>query len=253
VGRALQSGNDMMSPQSSPRQTLSYLRDLMASRSIHPKNKLGQNFLIDLNLLDVMVRAAELSRLDLVLEVGSGTGGLTNRLAEHAGAVLSVEIDALADSNAAAAYRAVWRLADRGDPAVRYLEERLQPVVEADGQRWRKLLDQLDSNRPAEREAASRELAKLGYQIEMTLVRTAEQTGLAEVRRRVRALLEALPRESSPEALQQSRALQVLELLGTTEARRLLKILAQGAAEARLTQEARSSLQRLAKRPAAPP
>jgi 16S rRNA (adenine1518-N6/adenine1519-N6)-dimethyltransferase len=83
----------MKSPQSSPRQTLTYLRTLMESRGIHPKNKLGQNFLIDLNLLDVVVGAAELSREDLVLEVGSGTGSLTNRLAEHAGAVLSVEID----------------------------------------------------------------------------------------------------------------------------------------------------------------
>jgi 16S rRNA (adenine1518-N6/adenine1519-N6)-dimethyltransferase len=83
----------MTVPQTSPRQTLTYLRNLMDSRGIHPKNKLGQNFLIDLNLLSVIVHAAELSRQDLVLEVGSGTGSLTNRLAEQAGAVLSIEID----------------------------------------------------------------------------------------------------------------------------------------------------------------
>jgi 16S rRNA (adenine1518-N6/adenine1519-N6)-dimethyltransferase len=83
----------MLPPHSSPRQTLSYLRQLMESRGIHPKNKLGQNFLIDLNLLDVIVGTAELSREDLVLEVGTGTGSLTNRLAEQAGAVLSVEMD----------------------------------------------------------------------------------------------------------------------------------------------------------------
>jgi 16S rRNA (adenine1518-N6/adenine1519-N6)-dimethyltransferase len=77
-----------------PRQTLGYLRNLFGSRGIHPKNKLGQNFLIDLNLLDVVVRAAELDREDFVLEVGTGTGSLTARLAEQAGAVLSVEIDA---------------------------------------------------------------------------------------------------------------------------------------------------------------
>jgi 16S rRNA (adenine1518-N6/adenine1519-N6)-dimethyltransferase len=65
----------------------------MDSRGIHPKNKLGQNFLIDLNLLSVIVHAAELSRQDLVLEVGSGTGSLTNRLAEQGAAVLSIEID----------------------------------------------------------------------------------------------------------------------------------------------------------------
>ncbi len=76
-----------------PRQTASFLRDLFAVRNIRPKNKLGQNFLIDLNLIDVLLRAAELTPLDLVLEVGSGTGGLTGRLIEQAGAVVSVEID----------------------------------------------------------------------------------------------------------------------------------------------------------------
>ncbi|MBV9126162.1 MAG: methyltransferase domain-containing protein, partial [Planctomycetes bacterium] len=76
-----------------PRQTLSYLRNLFAERNIRPKNKLGQNFLIDLNLLDLLLRTAELTREDLALEVGSGTGSLTARLAEEAGAVVSLEID----------------------------------------------------------------------------------------------------------------------------------------------------------------
>jgi 16S rRNA (adenine1518-N6/adenine1519-N6)-dimethyltransferase len=81
----------MTHPQ--PRQTLSYLRGLLEERGIQPKNKLGQNFLIDLNLIDLIVRTAELSRDDLVLEVGTGTGSLTARLADLAGAVVSVEID----------------------------------------------------------------------------------------------------------------------------------------------------------------
>ncbi len=76
-----------------PRQTLSYLRTLLEERGIRPKNKLGQNFLIDLNLIDLLVRTAELTRDDIVLEVGSGTGSLTVRLAKEAGAVVSVEID----------------------------------------------------------------------------------------------------------------------------------------------------------------
>ncbi len=80
-------------PPASTRQTLSYLRNLFEQRGVRPKSKLGQNFLIDLNLLDVLVRAAELSPDDIVLEVGSGTGGLTVRLTEEAGAVVSVEVD----------------------------------------------------------------------------------------------------------------------------------------------------------------
>lgn len=77
----------------STRQTLSYLRNLFAERGIRPKSKLGQNFLIDLNLLDLVLRSAELTREDLVLEVGSGTGSLTAQLVEQAGAVVSVELD----------------------------------------------------------------------------------------------------------------------------------------------------------------
>ncbi len=77
-----------------PRQTQSYLRSLFETHRLRPNSKLGQSFLIDLNLLDFILRSAELTRADLALEVGAGTGSLTARLAEHAGAVLSVEIDA---------------------------------------------------------------------------------------------------------------------------------------------------------------
>jgi 16S rRNA (adenine1518-N6/adenine1519-N6)-dimethyltransferase len=83
----------MTEPNPAPRQTQSYLRDLFQVNRLHPKNKLGQNFLIDLNLVDFVVRAGELTRADLALEVGSGTGSLTAKLAESAGSVLSVEID----------------------------------------------------------------------------------------------------------------------------------------------------------------
>lgn len=76
-----------------PRQTLSYLRNLLEERGIKPKSKLGQNFLIDLNLVDLIVRSAELTKEDLAIEIGCGTGSLTARLADHAGAVLAVEID----------------------------------------------------------------------------------------------------------------------------------------------------------------
>jgi 16S rRNA (adenine1518-N6/adenine1519-N6)-dimethyltransferase len=78
----------------SPRQTLTYLRDLLEARGLRPKNKLGQSFLIDLNLMDLLVRLAELTTGDLVLEVGSGSGSLTARLAEQAGQVLAIELDA---------------------------------------------------------------------------------------------------------------------------------------------------------------
>ena len=77
----------------SPRQTLTYLRRLFDGVGLAPKTKLGQNFLIDLNLIDLLVRAAELDKSDAVLEVGTGTGSLTGRLAEQAGSVVTVEVD----------------------------------------------------------------------------------------------------------------------------------------------------------------
>jgi 16S rRNA (adenine1518-N6/adenine1519-N6)-dimethyltransferase len=80
-------------PNPSPRQTLSYIKGLLQSRRLVPKNKMGQNFLIELNLLDLVVRTAELTMEDCVLEVGTGTGSLTTRLATSAGAVFTVELD----------------------------------------------------------------------------------------------------------------------------------------------------------------
>jgi 16S rRNA (adenine1518-N6/adenine1519-N6)-dimethyltransferase len=60
---------------------------------IRPHSKFGQNFLIDLNLLDVLLEAADVTRDDVVLEVGTGTGSLTAALARRAAAVVTVEID----------------------------------------------------------------------------------------------------------------------------------------------------------------
>lgn len=56
-------------------------------------SRFGQNFLIDLNLVDLIADSADLRKTDVVLEVGTGVGSLTSRLSDRAGAVLSIEID----------------------------------------------------------------------------------------------------------------------------------------------------------------
>ena len=75
------------------RQTLTFLMQRFAEVGIEPKNKYGQNFLIDLNLLDVLVDAADLGPDDVVLEVGTGTGSLTAIMAQRAAEVVTVEVD----------------------------------------------------------------------------------------------------------------------------------------------------------------
>lgn len=75
------------------RQTRSRLMRLFEQQGRQPRHDLGQNFLVDLNLHDLIVKHASLSSSDVVLEVGTGTGGLTTALADHAGHVISVEFD----------------------------------------------------------------------------------------------------------------------------------------------------------------
>lgn len=57
------------------------------------QKKYGQNFLIDTNVLDKIIRAADIGKDDFVLEIGPGIGTLTQYLCENAGKVAAVEID----------------------------------------------------------------------------------------------------------------------------------------------------------------
>jgi 16S rRNA (adenine1518-N6/adenine1519-N6)-dimethyltransferase len=75
------------------RQTTTYLKALFAQVGFTIDARRGQNFLVDLNLLDLLERSAGIRPDDAVLEVGSGTGALTERLAAVAGRVVTVEID----------------------------------------------------------------------------------------------------------------------------------------------------------------
>jgi len=74
-------------------QTKRQIQRLLESAGVSPKKRLGQHFLIDLNLLRLLVDSANINSTDLVLEVGCGTGSLTEALARRAGVVIAVEID----------------------------------------------------------------------------------------------------------------------------------------------------------------
>ena len=69
------------------------MRELLAARGIQLTKSLGQNFLHDANQLRRIIKAAELSKADKVLEIGPGLGPLTELLLQNAGEVLAIEKD----------------------------------------------------------------------------------------------------------------------------------------------------------------
>ncbi|MCP3906342.1 MAG: ribosomal RNA small subunit methyltransferase A [Planctomycetes bacterium] len=74
-------------------QSLREIRALLAERGLHPRKRFGQNFLHDKNLLGKLVEAAAIAPGDLVLEVGPGTGTLTEALLDAGAEVVVSEID----------------------------------------------------------------------------------------------------------------------------------------------------------------
>jgi RNA polymerase sigma factor (sigma-70 family) len=159
----------------------------------------------------------------------------------------------LAAPDAARADRAMRVLAATPGQALPLLRERLRPVVRPEAQQVKRLLADLDSDPFAVRQQAARELEELGELAEPALRQALEGRPSAEVRRRIEGWLreweDGVP---APERLRVLRAVEVLENVGSPEARRLLETLAGGAAEARLTHEAAAALRRLARRAEAP-
>ena len=74
-------------------QTKHQIQQLLTSAGVFPNKQFGQHFLIDLNLMRVLIDSANIGSDDIVLEVGCGTGSLTEGLAEQAGFCIAVEVD----------------------------------------------------------------------------------------------------------------------------------------------------------------
>jgi WD40 repeat protein len=181
---------------------------------------------------------------------------VTGRVAEGRSATERLsprELEELSSDLAAAdgprCHRAIWKLTAAPGQAVSLFRERLRPAVAADPKRIARLLTDLDSESFATRERATKELRQIG-EAALPALRKAVEGGLTvEQRRRADELMEGW-KGTTPEWLYAMRAIEVLEHIGSPEARRLLEALAHGISEARLTREAKASLRhRPVKRP----
>ena len=74
-------------------QTLNEIKSLLAQHELHPKHRLGQNFLHDHNQMRKIVAAADLKPGELVLEVGPGTGALSEQLLDAGAKLIAIEVD----------------------------------------------------------------------------------------------------------------------------------------------------------------
>jgi WD40 repeat protein len=162
----------------------------------------------------------------------------------------------LTGEDAAKAHRALWGLVAAPREAVPLLKQRLEPASppsNKEREQVARLLSYLTTGEFAARQKAEAELVKLGTPILPLLRKAAQEEGLQlEARRRLENLIERLLKMGEGDRVRHTRVLEVLEHLGTPEAKDLLKTYAAGVPGAWLTEEAKASLQRLARR-AVPP
>ena len=71
------------------------VRDFFALNRTRPKKHLGQNFLVNPDILKIIVEAGELTDSDTVIEIGAGLGCLTDVVARYAKSVIAIEVDEL--------------------------------------------------------------------------------------------------------------------------------------------------------------
>jgi hypothetical protein len=154
--------------------------------------------------------------------------------------------DDLASQDAGVAHRAVWALADNPGKAEALLKARVKAGAGVTDRQIANLIADLDADDFPVREAASKKLALLGPVAVPALEKALEGKPSAEVRRRVKALLEDNNEKGyDPERARTARALEALERLGTAEAKAVLEELAKGPADLWETADAKRALDRL--------
>jgi RNA polymerase sigma factor (sigma-70 family) len=152
----------------------------------------------------------------------------------------------LAERNAGVSFRSEGRFLAAPAESAKFFADKVQPVEPLKPRRIRRLLTDVDSEEFAVREAASKALVELDQQVVPYLEETLKSTTSAEVRDRMKRILEQ--RQQAPlrsEQLRLLRVVMVVELIGDNESANLLKKWASGPVGALLTTEAAAALKRL--------
>lgn len=137
------------------------------------------------------------------------------------------------------AYAAVCRGAAASTRAVAAVEHKLKPLAAVDQSKVLSWVRRLDSSEFKEREQAARALAGLGPDAAEPLEKLASEPASAEVKRRLRAILDRFAKEQRRDA----RAIEMLEMIGSQEAQRVLEKLA-GGVDGAFTRQAAAALKR---------
>ncbi len=164
----------------------------------------------------------------------------------------------LGSDSAMKAKTAIDRLVRSRSVAIAFITAKLSPLAAPVVPAITTHVQELDSDDFATRENAMHNLRAHGAKAELALRRRLEDSTSLEMRHRIETLLESIPAPLlklpvSGDTLREVRAVEVLEHIGSPEAQKVLKTLSQGAPEARLTQEAKASVGRLANRSAVSP
>jgi WD40 repeat protein len=144
------------------------------------------------------------------------------------------------------AYRVVWALMANPKRAIEVLSKRLEPDAGASEKEIRELIANLASPKFAKRDPAIRRLKEIGTRALPALEDALKGSPDLETTRRINELLRTVETSLTPEMLRDLRGLQILEMLGTPDARKLLMHVASGDAGAAKTRHAQAALTRLA-------
>jgi hypothetical protein len=154
----------------------------------------------------------------------------------------------LAKADAPDAYHAMVRMLASPSTSLAFLSQQVKPVRDADSAFICAMVRDLASENPQVRDASTKELDKVADLGENILRDSLKKDPDPEQRRRIELLLADLAAWANPERIQALRMIEVLESIGSKDARAALAMLASGAPAAWITREAKRSLARLTMR-----